>query len=1091
MHETFFLVMGLVGLLTVASLMLPLANRINFPYTVLLALAGAVLGIITMVLGEREHSTILADFLSALNALDITSEVVFFVFLPALIFESALNINVRHLMDDIGPILLLAVIGLLISTMLVGITIWSLSGMGLIICLLIGAIVSATDPIAVIAIFKNLGAPKRLTILVEGESLFNDATAIVLFTILVAILTEGAEASLLSASGRFLVVFFGGALVGLIAAWLFATVIGRLRNLPLVEITLTICLAYLSFMWAEHYLHVSGVMAVVTAGLMINSFGRTQVSPKTWHALTETWEELAFWANSLIFFLVGLLMPKILAELSSTSAIALLALTIAAFTARTLVLFGVLPSMNRLGWGQHISPAFRTVMLWGGLRGAVSLALALVILESPGIDSQIQQFVAVLVTGFVLFTLFVNAPTMAMMMRFFKLDRLPAAEQAIRSRVMALSLSQISKGLEQAAEEERIAPHIAADVAAEYVQRLTNIEIAMTQAGKLPEAMMQQVGLATLVNYERELYLERFSGGLISASITRTLMAQVDDLLDGVKEEGLTGYQQTVAKQLGFSSMLRSTLMLQRRLGLNWPLARSLADRFEVLRATETVLTALIGYSQATMPSLLGERPAASLLQHLNYRMNTTRQALQALERQYPDYANTLQRRYLARVALRQEEAGYHRMLDDRVISQEVFSDLVRDLDKRSSALDRQPRLDLGLQPDKLVARVPLFDTLSGERLAAIAQLLTPLLLVPGEQVVSKGEPGDAMYFISSGAVQVRIEPDPVLLGSGDFFGELALLTQAPRNADVIAMAYCQLLVLQSQDFQQLLAENPSLQEQINRVARDRLDVEITSGSNKQVAPPETDNTTDPAILSNTPANNPTAPPADTLIITEDPMKDQSLAHKNPMNEVRFCALYARSSHSGRADGSVPLYEELIRLYNEPHRHYHAARHIEHCLREFDLAREQMETPDAVELALWFHDAIYDPKARDNEQQSADLFIARMGERVDARLAQEVVELILLTRHQEAPQTQDGQFTVDIDLSGFGQPWQDCLQDTKAIRAESPDIPEADFLNRQTLFLQSLLDRPHLYASDFFRQRYEACAQANIHKLIQIQKLDP
>ncbi|GGK78264.1 cation:proton antiporter domain-containing protein [Amphritea balenae] len=1087
MHETFFLVMGLVGLLTVASLMLPLANRINFPYTVLLALAGSVLGILTMTLGEGEHSTILGDFLSALNALNITSEVVFFVFLPALIFESALNINARHLMADIGPILLLAVIGLLISTLLVGVTLWSLSGMGLIICLLIGTIVSATDPIAVIAIFKNLGAPKRLTILVEGESLFNDATAIVVFTILVAILTEGVEANLFSASGRFLVVFFGGALVGSIAAWLFATVIGRLRNMPLVEITLTICLAYLSFMWAEHYLHVSGVMAVVTAGLMINSFGRTQVSPKTWHALTETWEELAFWANSLIFFLVGLLMPKILAELSSTSAIALLALTIAAFTARTLVLFGVLPSMNKLGWGQQISPAFRTVMLWGGLRGAVSLALALVILESPGIDPQVQQFIAVLVTGFVLFTLFVNAPTMAMMMRFFKLDRLPAAEQAIRSRVMALSLSQISKGLEQAAEEERISPHIAADVAAEYLQRLTNIETDMTQAGQLPEAMMQQVGLATLVNYERELYLERFSGGLISASITRTLMAQVDDLLDGIKEEGLSGYQQTVAKQLGFSSMQRSTLMLQRRLGLSWPLARSLADRFEVLRATETVLTALIGYSQATMPSLLGEKPAASLLPHLNNRMNATRQALQALERQYPDYANTLQRRYLARVALRQEEAGYHRMLDDRVISQEVFNDLVRDLDKRSSALDRQPKLDLGLQPDKLVARVPLFNTLSAERVTAIAQLLTPLLLVPGEQVVSKGEPGDAMYFISSGAVQVRIEPDPVLLGSGDFFGELALLTQAPRNADVIAMAYCQLLVLQSQDFQQLLAENPSLQEQINRIARDRLDVEISPDNDNQVTAPETDNATDPAILFNNRANT----PADARIITEPPMKDQSLTHENCMNKTRFSALYARCSHSGRADGASHLYNELIELYNEPHRHYHAARHIAHCLRELDLAREHMETPDAVELALWFHDAIYNPKARDNEQQSADLFIARMGDQVDARLAQEVVELILLTRHKETPKTQDGQFTVDIDLSGFGQPWQDCLQDTKAIRAESPDMPEADFLNRQVLFLQALLDRQHLYVSDFFRQRYEASAQANIRKLIQIQKLDP
>ncbi|MDX1301249.1 cation:proton antiporter [Photobacterium sp.] len=826
MHQTFLLVLGLVGLLTIASLLLPIANRINFPYTVLLAAAGSLLGGIVLAMSGVQAPGILGDFLASLEALDITSEAVFFVFLPALIFESALNINARHLVADLGPILLLAVIGLLISTLLVGLSVWYVSGISLVACLLVGAIVSATDPVAIVAIFKNLGAPKRLTILVEGESLFNDATAIVLFTILVTMLISGAEESMLAAAGKFIEVFFGGILVGLITSWLVASLIGQLRNLPLVEITLTICLAYLSFLLAEHYLHVSGVMAVVTAGLVINSFGRTKISPHTWHTLTETWEELVFWANSLIFFLVGLLVPKVLVNFTSAQLLALLALIIAAFMARAVVLYLVLPSLNRLGLGQQISMAFRTVMLWGGLRGAVSLALALVILETPGIAPDIQAFVASLVTGFVLFTLFVNAPTMGMMMRFFGLDQLPPEERLIRNRVMALSIGHIREGLEHAALEDKINPTIATGVADIYEQRLHRIEHSMARTGQKPDTITLCVGLSTLINHERHLYLQRFGDGLDSAKITRTLMFHADDLQDGLKIGKLGGYQETINAALKFGPLFHTAMLLQRHLGLSRPLAIQLANRFEVLQVTDTVVTALIRYSRETIPSLFGESTAHELEQLLTARLKTTQQALEALHLQYPEYAETLQKRHLVRVALRLEEASYRRMLDEDIISQEVFNELGREIDKRSRIMDRQPRLDLGLEPAKLVAKVPFFSELGSHRISEIAAMLTPQLVVPGERIVTQDEPGNAMYFISSGAVEAATKHQSIRLGSGDFFGELALLTQEPRSATVTAIAYCQLLVLPVKDFQKITSAHPYLQERITQVASKRLDPE-------------------------------------------------------------------------------------------------------------------------------------------------------------------------------------------------------------------------------------------------------------------------
>ena len=822
MHESFFLVLGLSGLLFIASFLLPIANRFNFPYTVLLAVAGSVLGGIVLAVGEVDGLWVIGDFLNALESLDITSDAVFFVFLPALIFESALNISARHLMEDIGSILLLAVVGLLISTFVVGVSLYSVSSVGIVVCLLVGAIVSATDPVAVVALFKDLGAPTRLGILVEGESLLNDATAIVLFTILAGILAGTEEATVLGATADFFRVFVGGIVVGLAIAWITVLIIGRLRNLPMIEITLTVCLAYFSFLFAEHYLHVSGVMAVVSAGLVVRSYGRTMVSPSTWHALVENWEQLGFWANSLIFFLVGLLVPKVLVDIQGVHVAAFVVIIVAAFGARAVVLYGVLPLMNRAGIGHNVSLAFRTVMLWGGLRGAVSLALALVILETPGLAPETKTFIAVLVTGFVLFTLFVNAPTMRLLLRFFDLDKLPTSDVTMRNRVMALSLSHIRKDLEQAAEDYRIDPAIAGEVAAEYDRRHAELEQSLDQEGEVPDSTLERIGLGTLVNHERQLYLDHFSQGLISAKITRILLAKADNLQDAVKIGGVAAYQEAVTKTLGFDSLFRTAMIAHRRFGLAAPLATQIANRFAMFRAVQAVVRELIEYGREHTPRLLGESVSQRLDVLLKQRYEDTWQALQALRLQFPDYAKTVQRRHLGRVAVRLEDADYRRMLKENVISQDVFGDLERNLDQRARELARQARLDLGLDPVKLVAKVPLFAELGAERVGEITRMLKPRLVVPGERVMRKGETGDAMYFISSGAVEVQVEPEPVQLGSGDFFGAIALVTKTPRKADAVALAYCELLVLAAHDFHSLLDAYPSLRETITRTVEQR-----------------------------------------------------------------------------------------------------------------------------------------------------------------------------------------------------------------------------------------------------------------------------
>ena len=816
-------ILGLIGLLTLVSLLLPLAKRLNFPFTVLLAAVGIVLGLIIEIIGEHPGGWIFGNFLTGLEGLGVTSDIILFVFLPTLIFGSALEIDVRRLLDDIAPILVLAVAGLLVSLVVVGYALYGVSDIDLIGCLLLGAIVSATDPVAVVALFRDLGAPKRLAILVEGESLLNDATAIVLFTILSAMVVSGQDADFLSGAGDFVVVFLGGVAVGLVVGFAFCWIIGRMRDLPLVEVTLTLALAYLVFILGEHYLHVSGVMAAVTAALVLGSYGRTQVSPASWHLMEEVWEQLGFWANSLIFVLVGVLVPSILADVGWTEIGILAVLVVVAIGVRAAIIFGFVPMLTAFRLSAPVSAGYRAVMWWGGLRGAVSLALALIVLEAPGIDPEIKSFIGVMVTGFVLFTLFINAPTMRPLIRMFGYDRLSEADVAVRDRALQCALNRINARVRALAEDNQIDEQLANTVENEYGTRVAAVENEIKSLATVTEEDWTYIGLTALVTRERRLYLRGFEDGVVAPKIARNLLAQADNIADAVKVRRVEGYREAYRRALDFPLDFRVAMYAHRHLGIDQLLGRRLADRIEVLLSTRTVLRRLAERDLQRTQTLVGEAAGKALKELLAERMAATQQALEALGLQYPDYSRDLETAFLRRIALRLEGNEYHTMAEEALISQDVYNDLEEDIDARRRQMETRPHLDLGLNPAKLVAKVPFLADEPPEMIREIAALLKPLLVVPGEKVVTRGEAGDAMYFISSGGVEVGLEPEPVTIGSGDFFGELALLTDKPRNADVTALCYCNVLALFRRDFAHLLERDQALRETINRVARERL----------------------------------------------------------------------------------------------------------------------------------------------------------------------------------------------------------------------------------------------------------------------------
>src|SRR5882724_4729836 len=623
MHGVVVSVLGVTGLLAIVSLLPPLASRLNLPYTVLLAVVGCALGALVAAVAGTSEFGVLGDFFRALHGFGISSEALLFIFLPTLLFESGLSIDVRRLMDDVWPILLLAVGAVLICTLVVGYALGQVAGVGITACLLLGAIVATTDPAAVIGIFRDIGAPRRLAILVEGESLFNDAAAIALFTLLVALITGERSTGVVGTIGNFLKDFIGGAATGFVAARAVCALLPLLNGWRLAEITVTVSLAYLVFIIADVYLGASGVVAVVVAALVMGSTGRTRITPSTWDVLVETWEQLGFWANSLIFLMAALLVPELLEAVGPRDALLLATLVGATLVARAVVVYGLLPTLSRLRMASRFSGSFKVVIWWGGLRGAVSLALALAVTENAALPQEVRHFVAVLTTGFVLFTLFVNGLTLRPLIRLLQLDRLSPAEQALRDRAVSLALGSIRAQIETMAREDELEAPVTARIVGRIAERIE--AIAPLEADtSLSESTRILIGLQTLAAHEQELCYIGFKGRTMSRRVVDHALAQAGRLLDGAKTGGRAGYEAAVTVGLAFSTGFRVALWLQHRLGYEKWLADELANRFERLLIGESIVRKLVGFNQVMVRRLLGEATAATLDEILAARLAAT-----------------------------------------------------------------------------------------------------------------------------------------------------------------------------------------------------------------------------------------------------------------------------------------------------------------------------------------------------------------------------------------------------------------------------------------------------------------------------------
>jgi CPA1 family monovalent cation:H+ antiporter len=480
-----------IELILVVSLVAMAVRSLRVPYEVALVVVGLLIAATRPV-----H-------------IGLTPELILGVLVPPLVFEAAFQLNFRQVRRCLPAILTLAVPGVVLTTLIVGILIPLVTPLPAAAAFVFGAAIAATDPVAVVALFRRLGVPVRLNVLIEGESLLNDGTAIVVFNLMLVVALSG-RLDAPQAIGNFVVVSVGGSLVGLAMGWLISRLIATVDDY-LIEITLTTVLAFGSYLVAEQ-LHVSGVLAVVAAGLVNGNLGPRGMSPTTRIVLFNFWEYVAFLANSLIFLLIGTQMN--LAQLGAAwQPIGWAVLAVLA--ARAVVVYGLQWVMGRTC--EPLPASWLHVLAWGGLRGAISLALVLSLPVTLGTDRALIQVMAF---GVALFSLLVQGTTMNWLLQ----------------RLHVVARSEV-----QADYERRHARLIAVRAASEHLDRLHRQGLLSTQAWEAlrPDLDRRVAAMADAVHQVLQAAPDLQAKELDTAR--RELLRAQRSALAGLRRDGVIG----------------------------------------------------------------------------------------------------------------------------------------------------------------------------------------------------------------------------------------------------------------------------------------------------------------------------------------------------------------------------------------------------------------------------------------------------------------------------------------------------------------------------------------------------------------------
>jgi len=811
----------LAGLLLVIAIAEPVASFVKLPFAIVLTAIGALIGIGVEALGAGRLGFDPGWELRRALDIDIPSELFLTIFLPILIFQVAISLDVRRMLEDWLPILVMAVLAVILATLAVGTFLGPASGLGIFACLLIGAIVSTTDPSAVIDLFRSISAPPRLVRLIQGESLLNDATAIALFSFFLALVTTPeADPDLLGVAIDVPLTMLGGGVIGWVVIRSMIPVLSSMVGFSAAQVTFTLLFPFAAFHAAEA-LSFSGVTAVFTAGLCLNLSGQARLLPAARVAIHDAWGLIAHWAGGLIFVMTALLIPQLLEDATLIDA-GLVMLTLAAtLLARACILWVVIPILSETRLFPPIGDAFRIAILWGGLRGAVTLALALSVIEAPLVAEEVKRSVGILATGFVLSVFILQGLTLRPLISALGLDRLTPIDEALSRQVVALARQDVREAVSAEIRDRGIDHEIVRSEAKKLGAETQDAVREIEAAEKVLDSERVTLGLIALAERERDIVLEGARDGRIGPELQGRLAIIAERIFEMTRSGGRSGYRIATKRALGAGRRLDIAAWLHSHLRISRPLATVTAERIEVLIAQRAILAELHEFVDKRIRRIHGKRVTDLLHEILSKREARVVALLDGLHLQFPDYASRIESRWIRGMAWRLEEQQYAALHADNLIPEELYKELVSRIARNRRAERRRPRLDMGAQKDVLLRQLDILRDADRKSISRLARTLHVRHVEPDEILRRKEDGPGQIWLIGSGAVEARGRGEPVRLGPGDFFGHIAHLTKGNRSVEVRALTHGTLFGLSEDRFRRLLHLNgPMMQSVIGSAER-------------------------------------------------------------------------------------------------------------------------------------------------------------------------------------------------------------------------------------------------------------------------------
>ncbi len=830
MSPLFFIIVALL----LGAAVRHLLRKSPIPFTVWLLLIGLALGAMVRLgwFSITQIGSLSVDFGILDRAFswagNIDPHIIMYVFLPTLIFEAAFAMDVHTFKKTAVNASILAIPGIIIAMFLTALIVigidrvgLGLEGWGWAYALMFGSVASATDPVAVVALLKELGASKKLGTLIEGESMLNDGTAIVLFMLFFTMVSGGESDA--SPVAEFLKVAVGGTLVGIVVGSLSIRWVRKVFNDALVEISVIVAAAYLTFFICEYFLHVSGVLGLVSLGLAMASVGKTRISPEVQHFLHEFWELFAFIANTLIFIIVGVVIAEQV-SVTGKNLVILLIIYVGVHIIRAIMIAMFYPFMKKAGYGL---PKRDAVVLWyGALRGAVGLALALIVAGESSIPEAIRGQFLFLTAGLVILTLLINATTIKPLVNKLGLTKISPAKMLIQISAKKYLYNSSINALEKTKTDR-------------YLNRANWNAVEEYLPEEVSENAGAEIKIDTIAEYRRRIleqekssYWHQFKDGLLGPSAVMSLSDTIQKILDeggmiplsqrkDLEENWKTGKWIDVLQKVPFLSHVSRRFFFE-RISVSYDSARGFVQAQEdALKLIERMVRGL------EVESVENKEKDAEILGKLEAEITENRMLgqtfLRNLRKNYPEIYTAVATRQAIRTLLNYEKYTVERMQKNGQLESGEADKIVEEIEERMKRLMNSPPIIHQPETENLLRDSDLFKGMDPALIEEMVPKFQTRIYSMGDRFIKENTPSDGLYFVARGTVRVSIKKHDVdILGTGSFLGEIASLT-GTRTADVFAESPVTVFWIQIRDLTKIVSKFPELAERLWKIGGGRM----------------------------------------------------------------------------------------------------------------------------------------------------------------------------------------------------------------------------------------------------------------------------